>query len=184
MTMDTTLGPALEAAATETKVRPGVWRDLATGALGSAAFGAAAMAGHGVRAMGAGAWMGPALFAGGALLAMPPQYLFTALAGGRTTPADVLTGSSRVLAAVGVALLGLAAPAAFFSATLRTFTGAALLVLTVVSLGVVGIASLAWARLRVEDGFAARCGAVAWFVFALALGGRLMIALGHHAGWL
>ncbi|MEI8258165.1 MAG: hypothetical protein WCJ30_21010, partial [Deltaproteobacteria bacterium] len=103
---------------------------------------------------------------------------------GRTTPGDVLTDSSRVLAAVGTALLGLAAPAAFFSATLRTATGAVLLVIAVVSLGLVGISALASARLRVEDGYAARSGTVAWFVFAVALGARLMIALGRQAGWL
>lgn len=159
-----------------------VMRDLAMGVFGSAVFGAAAAVGDGVHSIARGAWTAPALFVGGALLAMPPQYLFTALAGGRTTPGEVLTGTSRVLAGVATVLLGLAAPAAFFSATLHTNTGLGLLVAVVVSLGTLGVVALTGSRLANEESFGARCAAFAWCLFALALGGRLMSALAHFAG--
>lgn len=173
---------SMEAPLDETPARSAtVMRDLAMGVFGSAVFGAAAAVGDGVHTIAKGAWIAPALFVGGALLAMPPQYLFTALAGGRTTPGEVLTGTSRVLAGVATVLLGLAAPAAFFSATLHTLTGLGLLLAVVVTLGSLGVVALTGSRLANEESFAARCAAMAWCVFALALGGRLMFALAHYA---
>ena len=50
-------------------------RSLALGLAGAVAFGATAGIGHGAAAMLRGAWMSPALFVGGALLATPPLYL-------------------------------------------------------------------------------------------------------------
>ena len=180
----TTESMTMESVETPTATRGAVLQHLALAVLGSAAFGAASAMGSGVHAMVKGAWMAPALFVGGALLAMPPQYLFPALAGGRTTRNEVLTGTSRVLAAVATVLLGLAAPAAFFAATLHTVSGFALLLLTMVTLGGTGIFALTGARLAREETFGARGAALAWCVFALALGGRLMISLGNASGWL
>ena len=161
-----------------------VWQGLAFGVAGSAAFGLAAAAGQGVLAMSRAVWMAPVLFVGGALLAMPPQYLFSAIGGGRTTPGEVLTGTARVVGAIGTVLLGLAAPAAFFSATLHTLTGGARLMLAMMTLGSIGVLALTVQRAARETKPAAQLGALAWCVFALALGGRLMIALGRAAGWL
>jgi hypothetical protein len=166
-----------------TSPRTEVWRGFAMGVLGSAAFGAAAAVGHGTQLVVKGAWMAPVLFVGGALLAMPPQYLVSALAGGRATPGDVLSTTSKALGAVATVLLGLAAPAAFFSATLHTLTGSVLLLLALVALGSTGVVAMTVQRAARETKAAAQLGALAWCVFALALGGRLMVALGRAVGW-
>jgi hypothetical protein len=56
--------------------------------------------------------------------------------------------------------------------------------LATVALGTLGVVALTARRLSREKTFGASCGAIAWCVFALALGGRLMVALGRVAGWL
>lgn len=152
-------------------------RHLATGLLGAAAFGVAAATGHGPLLMARGAWMGPALFVGGAALATPPLYMFGALAGSRQTAQSVALRCGRSLAAVGTALLGLAAPAAYLSATLTTRSGPVLLTLSCVVIGTAGIAAITRETLDIERKESAKIAAVLWAVFALALGVRLMASL-------
>lgn len=152
-----------------------VARELLLGVLGSALFGAAAGLGHGVAATLRGAWMSPALFVGGALLVTPPLYLASMYSEERSSAEKLIAEVSAVLGSVGVALLGLSAPAAFFSATLRTPSAAILLAgcaLVVGVLAVRAVSNRAFARLTVASSL--------WNVFALALGLRLTVALSHH----
>jgi hypothetical protein len=164
-----------------TNVRPSL-RDVALGALGCATFGAAAALGHGVRAMGLGALSAPALFVGGALLAAPPLYLLLALGGGRATAAEVTAALGASLRQVTTVLWGLAAPAAYFSVTLRTNKSLALLVAVAAVVG--GAAVLATARRlsRAEPKQGARLAALAWCAVAVLLGLRLVSTLGRANG--
>ena len=149
-------------------------RRLAFGLLGAAAFGAAAGLGHGAAATLHGLWMAPCLFVGGALLATPPLYLASTHAGLRASAEELVSEVSSVLGDTGVALLGLAAPAAYFSATLRTRSAWLLLVAMVAVVGVAAVRSLSHRTL--EKGFAS----LLWTLFALAVGVRLVFALAHQ----
>jgi hypothetical protein len=150
-------------------------RGLALGFAGAVAFGAAAGLGHGVAALARGAWMSPALFVGGALLAAPPLYLAASYSGSRASAEEVIAEIADVLGRAGVALLGLAAPAAFFSATLRTPTAWALLVGLAVVVGAVAVRAIARRTLAHALG-----PAWLWTAFALALGVRLVLALATY----
>jgi hypothetical protein len=150
-------------------------RGLATGLAGAVAFGAAAGLGHGVAALARGAWMSPALFVGGALLAAPPLYLAASYSGSRASAEEVIAEVADVLGRAGVVLLGLAAPAAFFSATLRTPTAWVLLVGLAVAVGSVAVRAVA--RRTLSHAAAASW---LWTFFALALGVRLVLALARH----
>lgn len=152
-------------------------RDLALGLLGSAAFGGAAALGHGPWAVARGAWMAPALFVGGALLAAPPLYMFGALAGSHQSALAVLSRSTRALADVATALLGLAAPAAFLSVTLTTGTAPLLLTLCCIVAGAAGVIVVTRETLRVERREKVRAAAHLWALFALALGLRLLLEI-------
>ena len=149
-------------------------RGLAVGLAGAAAFGAAAGLGHGAGALLRGAWMSPALFVGGALLATPPLYLASTASGSRATAEEVVAGVSDALGRTGVVLLGLAAPAAFFSATLRTPTAWALLGCAVLAVGAVAIRGVSRETLRHP------AATWLWTVFALAVGVRLLTTLAPH----
>ncbi len=149
-------------------------RSLALGLAGAAAFGAAAGLGHGAAAMLRGAWMSPALFVGGALLATPPLYLAGTWSSARAPAEELVSHVASVVGAAGVVLLGLAAPAAYFSATLRTPSAWALLVVTAVVVGATAVRALA--RRTLSHGTAAAL----WTLFAFALGVRLVLALSHH----
>jgi len=150
-------------------------RSLALGLAGSAAFGAAAGLGHGAAAMLRGAWMDPALFVGGALLATPPLYLASAYAGSRSTAEEIVAEVSSVLGDTGVVLLGLSAPAAFFSATLHTGSAWGLLSVTVVAIGFAAVRAVSKRALAHR-----LTAATLWTLFALALGVRLALALSHQ----
>ncbi len=150
-------------------------RSLALGLAGAVAFGAAAGLGHGASAILRGAWMSPALFVGGALLALPPLYLASSWSGSRSSAEELVSGVVDVLGRTGVILLGLSAPAAFFSATLRTPSAWALLLAAVVSVGAAAVRSVSVRAL--SEGLAA---AWIWSAFAVALGVRLLVALAHH----
>ncbi|MDB4932887.1 MAG: hypothetical protein JWM10_5371 [Myxococcaceae bacterium] len=150
-------------------------RGLALGLAGAVAFGAAAGLGHGAAALARGAWMSPALFVGGALLAAPPLYLAASYSGSRASAEEVIAEVADVLGRAGVVLLGLAAPAAFFSATLRTPTAWALLVGLAVVVGAVAVRAVARRTLS-----HATTAAWLWTFFSLALGVRLLLALARH----
>ena len=150
-------------------------RSLALGLAGAVAFGAAAGIGHGAAAMLRGAWMSPALFVGGALLATPPLYLASSWSGSRASAEELVASVADTLGRTGVILLGLAAPAAYFSATLRTPTAWALLLGAAVTVGAAAVRAVSARTL--SDGPAA---AWAWSAFAVALGVRLLAALAHH----
>lgn len=150
-------------------------RRLLLGLAGAAAFGAAAGLGHGVAATLRGAWMAPALFVGGALLATPPLYLASMHSGQRVSAERLVAEVSEVVGSVGVVLLGLSAPAAFFSSTLRTPSAAVLLAgcAALVGTGAVrAVSRRAFERLSVASSL--------WTAFALALGLRLSLALYHQ----
>lgn len=149
---------------------------------GSAAFGAAAALGHGLPALARGAVCAPVLFLGGAALAVPPLYLATALSGGRSSAAEILARVTTALHQVGLALLGLAAPAAYFSITLRTGHAAQLLLLAASVLGAAGVLGVTRATLDHERAPAAQHAATIWMGFALLLGARLLFTLRHAAG--
>ncbi len=157
-------------------------RDAAFGALGCATFGAAAALGHGARAMGLGALSAPALFVGGALLSAPPLYLLLALGGGRATASQVAEALAASLRKTTIVLWGLAAPAAYFSVTLRTNKSAALLVLAAAVVGVSAVISTARGLVRGEPKPGAKAMASAWCVVAALLGLRLVSALGRANG--
>ena len=150
-------------------------RSLALGLAGAVAFGAAVGLGHGAGALLRGAWMSPALFLGGALLATPPLYLASSYSGSRASAEEVVAAVADVLGRTGVVLLGLAAPAAFFSATLRTPTAWALLVALVVAVGATAVRAVSRRTLT-----HAAAAAWLWSAFALALGVRLLLALAPH----
>lgn len=157
-------------------------RDVAFGALGCATFGAAAALGHGVRAIGLAALSAPALFVGGALLAAPPLYLLLALGGGRATAAQVGGALADSLRRVTTVLWGLAAPAAYFSVTLRTNKSLALLVAAAAVVGVAAVIATARRLARDEPKPGARWMAGAWCAVAVLLGLRLVSALGRANG--
>jgi hypothetical protein len=149
---------------------------------GAAAFGVAAAAGSGVHAMAQGAWAGPALFAGGAALSLPPLYMLGALGGGGEPASEVAEKVIASAGRVGIALLGLAAPAAFFSTTMGGDLARALLLLACATIGVCGIIAVA----RRGGGTTTAGGllaTIAWPLFAIALGGRLMFAIAKHVGF-
>lgn len=149
-------------------------RSLGLALVGTAAFGAAAGLGHGASATLRGLWMAPALFVGGALLAAPPLYLASTRAGLRSTAEALVADIAETLGDTGLALLGLAAPAAFFSVTLHTQSAWVLLAVIVGAVGLTAVRSLA--RRTLMRGVV---GAL-WTVFALALGVRLVLALSHQ----
>jgi hypothetical protein len=154
---------------------PNTLRALALGVAGASTFGLAVAVGHGPLAMLHGAWMAPVLFAGGALLATPPLYLAVTHVGAQTPAERVFRDVARVLGETGTVLLGLAAPAAYFSATLRTATAYGLLAATLAVVGFVAV------RVVARRFFAHTTGAsLAWTVLAVALGLRLMTTLGHQ----
>jgi hypothetical protein len=126
--------------------------------------------------------MAPALFVGGALLATPPLYLFRALAGGRQSAAATAARCARTLAAVGTALLGLAAPAAYLSVTLTTRTGPLLLVVSCAAVGCAAISAITRETLQGERRDGPRAATILWTVFAVLLGLRLMIELLRKGG--
>jgi hypothetical protein len=149
-----------------------VSRNLALGAVGSAAFGSAAGLGHGAFYTLRGAWMAPCLFVGGALLAVPPLYLASTWAASERSAEEVLGDVSAVLHKAGVMLLGLAAPAAFFSATLRTHTAWALLCVSCVSVGAASVVALSRRTFKTPS-----MQSVLWILFAYAIGIRLLLTL-------
>lgn len=149
-------------------------RSLGLGLAGSAAFGLAAALGHGAHAMLQGLWMAPALFVGSALLATPPLYLFGVWSGQRVPAERVARHVGEALGGAGVVLLGLSAPAAYFSATLRTGSAWVLLVGAVVLVGVVAVRAVA--RKTFPSPTFASTG---WTLLALALGARTLLALAH-----
>ncbi len=159
-------------------------RDLAMGVLGSAAFGVAAAAGYGARPMLAGAWIGPALFAGGAMLATPPLYIVTALSGGRTSPAAIAASTTRALAGAATVLLGLAAPVAFFSVTLKTQLALPLLIAATVVVGAIAVI-VAGRSSVAQQPSGSIAATVIWCAFAMTLGARLIGSLAPMAfgGW-
>ena len=157
-------------------------RSVATGVLGGAVFGAAAFAGHGASAMLQGAWMVPALFVGGAALALPPLYLSSALSGGEATPAEIAASGSRALDAVSTVLLGLAAPAVFFSVTLRSTLSLVLLGAVLLVVGSAGVLTVALDRWTRERAARALMASTLWCFFAFAVGGRLIVSLARSAG--
>lgn len=159
-------------------------RSLALGVAGPVAFGLAAAVGHGPAAMLRGAWMAPCLFAGAALLATPPLYLASVWSASRASAERVVGDVAGALGDAGVVLLGLAAPAAYFSATLRTPTARALLVGCVVLVGAVAVRSVA-RRTFASAPRGAASGSL-WTLLAFALGLRMLVALSHHlppAAW-
>lgn len=149
-------------------------RSLALGLAGAVAFGAAAGLGHGASAILRGAWMSPALFVGGALLALPPLYLASSWSGSRSSAEELVSGVADVLGRTGVILLGLSAPAAFFSATLHTSSAWFLLLGSVVIVGVTAVRAVA--RKTFTGTSLASTG---WTLLALALGARTLLALSH-----
>ncbi|HEU4412275.1 MAG TPA: hypothetical protein VFS43_43940 [Polyangiaceae bacterium] len=164
-----------------TEPRPSL-RDVALGALGCATFGAAAALGHGPRAVGLGALSAPALFVGGALLSAPPLYLLLALGGGRATAADVADALGASLHKITTVLWGLAAPAAYFSVTLRTNKSLALLVAAAAVVGGAAVVSTAERLSRGESKSGARLMTGVWCAVALLLGLRLVSSLGRANG--
>jgi len=150
-------------------------RSLALGLLGAVAFGASAGLGHGASAILRGAWMSPALFVGGALASLPPLYLASSWSGSRAPADELVSGVADVLGRTGLILLGLSAPAAFFSATLRTPSAWALLFAAAVTVGAAAVRAVSVRTL--SDATAA---AWIWSAFAVALGVRLLVALAHH----
>ena len=155
---------------------------LLASALCASAFGAAACLGHGLPQVLRGAWMAPALFVGGALLAAPPLYLMTSIAGGKLTAGDVLRNSVDALSRVSMVLLGLAAPAAFFSVTLGTWVAPALLLAVVGLMGAAGVLTVLTQALRTETEDRVRLAGLAWTGFAMLVGARLMGAIAAAAG--
>lgn len=151
-------------------------RELALGVAGAAAFGIAAALGHGAVAMLRGAWMAPVLFAGSCLLATPPLYLASTWSNADTSAERLLADVASVLGRAGLVLLGLAAPAAFFSATLRTRSAWALLVVVVLAVGITAVRAVAR---RTLDGRGPTV-VIGWTALAVALGARMLFALAHH----
>ncbi len=149
-------------------------RSIVLALIGAAAFGAASGLGHGAASTLRGLWMSPALFVGGALLAAPPLYLASTRAGLRSTAEDLAADIAETLGNTGLALLGLAAPAAYFSATLHTRSAWVMLAVIIGAVGLTAVRALA--RRTLMPGLASAL----WTVFALALGVRLVLALSHQ----
>lgn len=150
-------------------------RQLGFALLGATTFGVAAGLGHGPLAMLRGAWTSPALFLGGAALATPPLYLISTWAGERNTAEETIARVTAVMGSAGVVLLGLSAPTAFFSVTLRTHTSWALLMGATVIVGATAVRAVA--RRTLTELSAA---SLLWTAFACAIGIRLLSALTHQ----
>jgi hypothetical protein len=112
---------------------------------------------------------------------VPPLYLANALSGGTTRPSQLVDAAARSLSSVAFALLGLALPALFFSVTLRGRPATALLLGVVATVGALGVFGVVRGALEREHGARANLATLAWGVFALALGARLISALGPTA---
>lgn len=151
---------------------PSIPRHLLTGLAGSAVFGAAAGLGHGLVPALHGAWMAPVVFVGGAALATPPLYLAGVFAEARISAEEVVARVTEALGNAGIVLMGLAAPVAFFSATLRAEGGLTRLACLVALVGAVCVRTVA--RKALPDTPRASLAASAWTVFALCLGARLL----------
>jgi hypothetical protein len=149
-------------------------RSLGLGLAGAATFGLAAALGHGASAMFHGLWMAPALFVGSALLATPPLYLIGVWSGQRVPAERVAQNVASALGAAGLVLLGLAAPAAFFSATLHTTSAWVLLLGAVIAVGVTAVRVVARKTFALPS-----VAATGWTLLALALGARTLFALSH-----
>jgi ABC-type transport system involved in multi-copper enzyme maturation permease subunit len=126
--------------------------------------------------------MAPALFVGGAALALPPLYMFGTLLGGQSSLSQIVGRLSGTLASVSLALLGLAAPAAYLSVTLRTTLGPLLLVLASIVVGTAGVAAVLRESLDAEPAPRPRAALLGWGAFALALGGRLLWSIARTRG--
>lgn len=176
LTADTPLDDTPPAAPVAAPPRePPLVQQLGVALLGAAVFGLAAGLGHGPAAMLRGAWTSPALFLGGAALATPPLYLIGAWAGERSSAEELVSRVTSVAGAAGIVLLGLSAPAAFFSVTLRTHTAWALLMAAVITVGASSVRAVA-RRALTELSVAS----LVWTVFAFAIGLRLLSALAHQ----
>jgi hypothetical protein len=155
-------------------------RSVGTSAAAASVFGAAAGLGSGWGAMLRGAWSAPALFVGGAALAIPPLYVAHSLGGANSTPRQIVDAASVALRRVTTVLLGLAAPAAYFAVTLRDRLSIVLLAAVVLGMGVTGVALLGRSTAPVGAPPFASLARAGWYLFALALGARLMVSLAHH----
>jgi len=157
-------------------------REVAIGIAGAAALGAAAGSGHGL-AMGLrGAALAPLLFFGGAALALPPMVLCGTWSGSRATLAELGRHTAGTLGALGRALLGLALPAAFLSATVRTRAGLGVLVATLSVAGLAAVLRQARALRAAEDAPHAWLAIAAWGTLSLGIGARLMFLLSRNLG--
>jgi hypothetical protein len=90
-------------------------------------------------------------------------------------PAErVAQNVASALGAAGLVLLGLAAPAAFFSATLHTTSAWVLLLGAVIAVGVTAVRVVARKTFALPS-----VAATGWTLLALALGARTLFALSH-----
>lgn len=157
---------------------PPLTRALGTALAGSALFGLATGLGHTPRAMLAFGLAAPALFLGSAALALPPLCLAVSASPRPPSIASVVRATGETLGLLGVALAGLAAPAAFFSVTMHTRHAPALLVVAVIVAGGVALRSLS-KRVFVDTPSTLSWSlATGWNVLAVVLGLRTLVRLG------
>lgn len=157
-------------------------RELAIGLAGALALGAAAGSGLGVTYAARGAALSPALFGGGALLALPPLYLCASWADTGISLSTLVAHTAKTFGALGRALLGLAVPAAFLSATIRTSAGLGVLWVVLAVSGLAAVlrqASLLRTGKQSEQLWLAVC---VWGMLSLGIGARLMFLLSRHLG--
>lgn len=152
------------------------------------AFGAACGAGGGARAALHGAWAAPALFLGGAALALGPLYLASAVSGTALTPLAVVRVALSRTAGATVVLLGLVPAALLFSTTLRGQLASWLLLGVVGAVFAFGAYAVAEALIEQKTSVVQRYAFAAWVLFAWLLGARMIgvisgvISLGVHGG--
>jgi hypothetical protein len=117
----------------------------------------------------------PGVIGGVTLLMLPALYIGASLVATAPAPAALARTVGRALAACGVLLLGLAAPAAFLLATIKGEDAAWIVGALVLASG--GLAALRVVYVEVLDAERASVGMLAlftgWAIVALAMGFRL-----------
>lgn len=157
-------------------------RELAIGVAGATALGAAAGSGLGLAMALRGAALTPLLFFGAAALALPPMVLCGTWAGSRAGLSELVRHTGETLGSLGRALLGLAVPAAFLSATVRTRAGLGVLAGVLALAGLAAVLRQARALRAGDDAPHAWLAIAAWGTLSVGIGARMMFLLSRHLG--
>lgn len=154
---------------------------VARSAVCASAFGAACGAGLGLRAILTGMWAGPALFVGGALLALPPLYLASSVSGTSIAPVTVARSALGRMGRATLVLVGLAPAALLFSTTLHGELATKLLYGVVGAAFAFGSYAVAESLIEEQTSLPQRLAFACWVLFTWLLGARMIGVIAHAA---